>query len=288
MKTFINVLYRKILYKIPLKFLLLILVIVWVLYYNFSSAVETYDTISAGDISLNGNATQTFLSADEMYYKDTFCMMNNGSTNCNFTATYWWKSVTINQYRMVGCLIDIEISSSVWVSIHNNSNSRCEARFISVNSKDWWPDYTSLQCQTEYNLIPISSVDQNYCTTNNLCPSQDCPVCPPSWWSWYSNVYINDILHIWAPNIIMNIAEEIDRDYAYTASWYNMNIDVVWYNVDYDKIDSIVENQSYKPSSEDFVNILWILAPYTKIIVFFVFLFLVWAWIKKPFKSKKL
>lgn len=148
-------------------------------------------------------------------------------------------------------------------------------------------DYTSLECQTVYNLIPIESVDQNYCESNNLCPSQECPVVPVYTWD-ISNLYINNVLHLWAPNIIMNIPDEIDWDYAYTAWWQNMNIDVVGYNVDYEKIDSIVAFQNYKPSSEDFQKIIWLLAPYTKIIVFFVFLFIIWAWIKKPFKSKKL
>ena len=148
------------------------------------------------------------------------------------------------------------------------------------------PIYTSQQCQTAYSLIPISSVDSSYCTSNNLCPSwwtpSDCPNV------WVSNLFINDIFHPGAFNIIMNIPEEISRDYAYTNSWYNFNLDIEGYNVDYEKMQSVIDNQSYIPTEEDFQNIIAILTPYTKIIVFFVFLFIVWAWIKKPFKSKKL
>ena len=65
-----------------------------------------------------------------------------------------------------------------------------------------------------------------------------------------------------------------------------MNIDIVGYNVDYEKMQSIIDQQNYKPTQEDFSNIISILGPYSQIILFFVFLFIVWAWIKKPFKSK--
>ena len=30
--------------------------------------------------------------------------------------------------------------------------------------------YDSSKCQSEYSLIPVSSVDVNYCVQNDLCP----------------------------------------------------------------------------------------------------------------------
>lgn len=296
MKTFINVLYRRILYRIPLKFLLLLLAIFWLLFASFSSAdnvATLLDTtaISQTNIDTNWKTLVDFGSNWDAY---TVCF------------NYDWYVGSLQTW--IGSIVDYEPWTnftywSDWDWKYVCFYKSALDRYLNIKSRStttvvYWdyfilndllattlPVYTSLECQQAYSLIPISSVDQNYCITNNLCPS--CPSCP-SWWSGRSNVYINDILHVWAPNIVMNIAEEIDWDYEYTAWWNNMNIDVVWYNVDYEKIGEIIDNQNYKPSSEDFKNILWILAPYTKIIVFFVFLFLVWAWIKKPFKSKKL
>ena len=147
--------------------------------------------------------------------------------------------------------------------------------------------YTSLECQSEYSLIPISSVDQNYCTTNNLCPSEDCPDTPIYTWDltpWVSNIFINDVFHPGAYNVIMNIPQEIDWDYTYTNSGYNFNLDVVWYNQDTEYIEGLIDVQNYKPTSEDFTNVFGGFGYFGWLLVACLFVILVFYFIKKAFK----
>lgn len=143
--------------------------------------------------------------------------------------------------------------------------------------------YTSLQCQTEYNLIPISSVDSEYCENNNLCSSSDCPIYTWDLTPWVSNVYINDVFHPWAFNVIINIPEEIDRDYAYTNSWSNFNLDVVWYNQDTEYINWLIDINNYKPTSDDFSKVFWLFSNYWWLLVACLFVILVFYFVKKLF-----
>ena len=151
--------------------------------------------------------------------------------------------------------------------------------------------------------ILVSSINQSYCVNNWLCPScptideeycinnfnlispSSCPVCSGGVSNW-SSLWINNIQHLWASNIYMSIPEEISRDYSYSNSWEIMEVDVEGYNVDYDYINNVVEIQKYKPSDEDFNNIVWILAQYMPIIVIFIGLLFLYKLLKKPFKSK--
>lgn len=138
--------------------------------------------------------------------------------------------------------------------------------------KQFYPDYTSLQCQTEYNLIPISSVDTNYCVENQLCPNE----------SWtgdfsgdlqFSNLYINDILHPWKQNIFVNIPDYIMWDYNVVGDDFNIYVGS-GYDVDY--INSVIDINSYRPTSSDFTNVfvggLTLVFPYIVIVLFIVFI----------------
>lgn len=143
--------------------------------------------------------------------------------------------------------------------------------------------YTSLECQSEYSLIPVSSVDSSYCENNNLCSSLwgGCS------WSWdvsRSALYVNNIQHLWKPIINITIPEEIDRDYINT--WDSFDLDVVWYNVDYEAMSETLSVQKYRPTSEDFTKVVSILAPYMKILLFLLFAYIVIKRLKKPFSSK--
>lgn len=300
MKTFFNVLYRRILYKIPLKFLLILLAICAIFIASFSSAdniiYNSSSILNAFSVA-NWSSTHNFT----IPAKSTVCFFTTVNTiTCAFwnnNSMWWWELACITNNNNASTTVNFACTNTDWNSYMYYSST--------YNIADICPAKTSLECQTEYNLIPISSVDENYCTSNNLCPAQytesqcksvygliDESEC--TWWSWWwswwllTELYINNILHVWAPTILMNIPEEIDWDYAYTQWWNIMNIDVFGYNVDYEKMQSVIDTQSYIPTEDDFNNIIAILTPYTKIIVFFVFLFIVWAWIKKPFKSKKL
>lgn len=192
----------------------------------------------------------------------------------NLFGCFWFSVWEANDYN-------IYISDSDWRAVSFNIDFYY---LSSVSVVSWNPWYTSLQCQTEYNLIPVESVDQNYCTTNNLCPSVDCPEIPDNPNIWTSNIYINDIFHPGAFNVIMNIPEEIDWDYAYTNSWQNINIDVVWYNQDFEKIEWWINTNNYKPTSEDFTKIFTSFSSFWWLLIACLFVILVFYFVKKMFK----
>ena len=268
MKNFINVLYRRILYKIPLKLLLILLAIFWLLFActkaEFSDPVllETYSNWANNGSYSNANY-------------DILCIQN---WNCadrklvfNFTHWVWIYYSNLNNDQWMACTI----SGAIYF---DTTNSSCIFYIYWINVIN----YSSQQCQTEYNLIPIEDVDQNYCTTNNLCPSwwtpSDCPNV------WVSNLWINDIFHPWAFNIYMNIPQELDRDYAYTNSWANFNLDIVGYNVDYDYIDWVVDSQNYKPNSDDLSSIVSQIIPlFVPWLCIILLLYFIFRFIKKIF-----
>lgn len=141
-----------------------------------------------------------------------------------------------------------------------------------------WQDFDNLQ--DSYNAL---SWYYNSCVSElSSCLSWSSP------WTWdnWSALYINWIQHMWRSIIDVYIADEIEWDYSFDDTEFNLYVS--WYNVDTEYIDNIIRTQNYKPTSEDFTELVLMLAPYSKIIIFCVFLFIVWAWIKKPFKSKKL
>jgi len=277
MKTFLNVLYRRILYKIPLKLLLVLLAVFGLLFACFSSALTLNSSDYPWQFIFNLRSVQWNVDISPAWKWITCVNLDRDS----WGTFYDWENTYTFQNWNTYC------TDSSTVKINTNWYYAYYWYFFWDSfMKQFYPDYTSQQCQSEYNLIPINEVDSAYCESNNLCSSSWSPTDCPN--VWVSNVFINDLFHPWAFNIVMNIPEEIDWDYAYTNSWENMNIDVFGYNVDYEKIQSVVDLQNYKPTDEDFTEIIWILAPYSKIIIFFVVLFSLWAMIKKPFKSKKL
>lgn len=298
MKTFLRVIYTKIFYRIPLKFLLILLAIWTVLFVSFSSADNVWTLVQNINIDYTTVSTSSWKTLVNFWYNSSFTVCFRLYWSINSTLDFWISKnndsspdAFVKYYRVwqghYYCIFkSTDDAYFVVKSEVSNENVYWDYFILDNLLETTIPVYTSLECQTEYNLIPIEEVDQVYCESNNLCPAwwtpSDCPNV------WISNLFINDIFHPGAFNIIMNIPEEISRDYAYTNSWYNFNLDIEWYNVDYEKMQSVIDLQSYKPTSEDFTQIVWLLAPYTKIIVFFVFLFIIWAWIKKPFKSKRL
>lgn len=271
MGTFFRVIYTKILYRIPLKYLLIILAVVAVCIASFSNAWLVKTSYQAYVWSQN----------DKTYVNnscDMICINPNWST-CNdidlaFNLNHWRYAWSIHWWWDIG--------STYWFcssehTVYFSSFDWCSFTIDCYN----FTEYTSLQCQTEYSLIPISEVDSSYCESNNLCSSSECPDNPNV---WTSNLYINDVFHPWAFNVIVNIPEEIDRDYAYTNSWSNFNLDVVWYNQDTEYIESLIDINSYKPTSEDFTSVFSLFWEYWWLLVACLFVILLFYFIKRPFK----
>ena len=227
----------------------------------------------------------------------------------NWAYEYKWQDVdkynqklTLSSDYDFYCFIRLDRNNWAQYSFDNstwynwpNYNVYCDNRPVYIKSNHmlfyyykFWQgmipsQYTSLECQTVYNLIPIESVDQNYCTTNNLCPSQECPDVPVYTWD-ISQLYINNVLHIWASTILMDIPDEIDWDYEYTMWWNVMNIDIVGYNVDYDKINEQINLQNFKPSSEDLSQVVsWIIPLFVPWLCIILLLYFIFKFIKKIF-----
>lgn len=142
--------------------------------------------------------------------------------------------------------------------------------------------YTSLECQTEYNLIPVEDVDINYCVWNWLCPNECGSWTDFSWDLQYSNIYINSILHPWEENIFIDIPDYIQWDYSVTTWEFNVYV-WSWYDMDY--MNSIIKINSYRPTSSDFTNIfvsgLTLIFPYIFVLLLIIFM---WKLIKRVFK----
>lgn len=177
-------------------------------------------------------------------------------------------------------------STSNWtvssVYVWSNSYWKYELWNNYIKSREWYiknsdcpSQYTSLECQSEYSLIPISSVDENYCLDNNLCSSS-------TWNVSRSALYINNIQHLSSPIISVDIPDEISWDYSVENDRFNLNIE--GYNVDSDYIDWIINLQKSTPNNQDFnniiTNIIPLLVPGLVIILFIIFIF---RFIKKIF-----
>ena len=212
-------------------------------------------------------------TSSQVMFRDTLASGITPPLYCITQSSDWFYINIVP--RSSSCVIKV-----VWISNSDYTKAQCKSTYWLIEDSEC-VGMTSLECQTQYSLIPISSVDSSYCQSNNLCPS--CPVCPEVS-SWFSNVYINDIFHPSAFNIIINIPEEIDWDYAYTGSWTNLNIDVVWYNVDYTYINDIVDTQNYKPSWEDLTNIVSSVLPlFVPGLVIILLIYFIFRFIKKIF-----
>lgn len=230
----------------------------WVSIYEFE--LENINRRYQWQFEFNNETYIDIWSVPNSYYANYFTFFSEFQTSENIEG---WSLFLICSWVW-----------NVFSTIQNNNQQECT-----------WNIMTSLECQSEYSLIPISSVDSTYCESNNLCSSSWWGECEP-WDSNWSALYINDIQHLWKPIISIDIPEEIDRDYLSTDSQFN--VDIIGYNVDYEKINTLVDLQSYKPSSDDFTKLISDNLPLIlKYLLIVLFLFFVYKGIKKPFSSKK-
>ena len=176
------------------------------------------------------------------------------------------------------------------IYLKNNSTSSITYNLYNISRITTWFDssscddpYTSLECQQEYSLIPISSVDANYCSSNNLCSSSGCDECPEfTGDSNWSALYINNVLHDSRPIVRVDIPSEIDRDYSTTPNEFDLNIS--WYNVDTEWMDGVLSVQNYKPTTDDFSALVWEALPkFWWLLAVCLFVILVFYMIKKVF-----
>lgn len=213
--------------------------------------------------------------------------------NTNSENNLYYEFSPYSQYNAVYSVYFTWVNATSmqnWILLEWNDCSLVQSDLYTCIDNYSICDWNLRSCQSDLSTATgyidsleweISQCSQDLINCSNSSNTWSCE----SWSNW-SALFINDIQHLWKPNIFITIPEEIDWDY--TSDWDYFDLDINGYNVDTEYIDWIIRTQNYKPTTEDFTKLVWLLAPYTKILVFLLFVFLIWAWIKKPFKSKKL
>lgn len=253
--------------------------------YNFSNYDDSYILTYSND---NNSFDITFDSKFEWQY---FCIQDYNwnsawriefsfwSSQLNFNdpiysncfIIYWW---TYNHVDLWGGAVKVVLLLDSDF-IDNNLSSDCP---VCPSCPSW----SSQQCQSEYNLIPVSSIDNSYCENNNLCPLYTGWSCE----TWdnenWSALYINDIQHNSASVIDITIPEEISRDYINENGLFDL--DIQWYNVDSEYIEWVINNQNYIPTSEDLSNVFSNLGLFWSLLVVWLFIILLFYMFKSVFK----
>lgn len=123
----------------------------------------------------------------------------------------------------------------------------------------WYCEYTQIECEENYSLIPLTEINNEYCEINNLCNvyTWNSQI---SWDIARSSIFINDIQHESRWNINIYIPEEISRNYT----WNEETIDIYinGYNVDNEYISQIIENEKMTPTADDFSYLIENLGDY--------------------------
>lgn len=187
-----------------------------------------------------------------------FCEDINFNWSSSFTWLNWIYQVTLTsdcQTQLTDWNFDLYYNS-VWFF------------YISLN---WNLDIFTSSSDCDVSWI-ISPLDTNYCVQNDLCPVPDN----------FSQLFINNLEFQSHPVINIEIPDYITWDYTWTESWFNLYI-WSWYDVDY--INSIIDINSYRPTSEDFtymfVSGLTLIFPYIFVALLIIF---IWKLIKRIFK----
>lgn len=161
-----------------------------------------------------------------------------------------------------------------------NDNIPCEENNTSCDYSEYEQTISTLSwnlatCEWLYNSCDIN---YNSCTEElNLCMSW-----AVSWsWTQRSALFINNIQHIWAWIINLTIPEEINRNYEYVNE--ELDIDIVWYNVDEEYITNIIQKEKLTPTKEDFAYLIENLGWYIPLLCVAWLVIYAWYIIRKVF-----
>ena len=244
-----------------------------ILFACFSSAVH-YEFINT-DWNWNSfhygqlQSTQTF--DNSRWYLACF-QIEADQSNCyngicwilhmwNDTAVVkWWEYMTCTRYAW-----EITLTSDYTYHYYNI-----------ILWIDWlYPNYTSLECQTEYNLIPIDDVNANYCNLNFwMIDPRDCPTTEWTWAISWTPRFINDEQYPWTNLLNINIPEDIAHSVIYNEEETIVNVE--WYNADENYINWILQKEKLTPTNEDIEEMItWFMInyfPYLALAIVFLYL----------------
>lgn len=227
-----------------------------------SSSVCAWNNLKVYSSDVNNNIWDyLFDLSTTKYYcvSDEYVVFKNNRDNylsCtvytfNLDNSWWWNSCDYSEYES-------QISTLSW------SLSTCQWLYSSLES--------------DYDLL----------SWNYLICTSDLNTCIQNWWSsWsgefqWSSLYINNNQFLWNKNIFVNIPQEIN--YSYSNTWDNAEIDIVWYNVDTEYIEWIIDIQTNKPDKVDLNNIItWLIPLFVPWFGIILFIYFVFRLIKKIF-----
>ena len=162
-------------------------------------------------------------------------------------------------------------------------NCEDQVSFCTSQLSSCMSNYSS--CQSSLNTLSwsLASCESDYWQCQSDLANCGEWICPElTWWSCeyesgdiqWSSLFINQIQYFGASNIDITIPDEIAWDY--TGDEDNFYLDVEWLNGDTEYIQSIIDINSYRPSSSDFTDVfvsgLTLVMPYIVILLFIVFI----------------
>lgn len=330
MKGILRGLYNSIFRRLPLRFLLILLVVFSVLFactradYNWYSFIQTWINANSYGFTFARNGwrnvkiltnTQTtwyvcfnynyysinstpsfYLFSCNTNYSNSYNLANQSdctnlwaiikiTDNNSWSSDYYCYSVSWNPYLFISRWTSTSSTINFyykyyyyipsWITLDNIQSFTAVER--DCPSCPSCPDTPT--CDYSWYILE-SDITQQYCVSNNLCPSSDCPIY--TWDSQWSALFINDIQHQGAWIIDITIPEEISWDYSNENDTFSL--DVEWYNVDPDYINAIIWTQTYTPDSKDFSKVVSEIIPlFVPWLVVILFLYFVFRFIKKIF-----
>lgn len=193
---------------------------------------------------------------------------------------WWWNDCSSVESQLSSCQSDLVTATWNIATLTSSLNS-CQSDLISCQNDS---SCTQLKCENDYQLIPESSINSEYCEDRfNLIDPENCP---SSWWTgdiMWSWIFVNSHQINGAENVYLWVPDFLNWDYTYIDSGSTLEINIE-NEGDTDYIQWIIDINSYSPTNEEFIQSfvggLTLLIPYIVIVLFVV---AIWKLIRKIF-----
>lgn len=161
--------------------------------------------------------------------------------------------------------VDLNSSCNQTIGLLNNELTSCQSALSGCQNTS--------SCDYSWYILE-SEVTQNYCEVRyDLITPGDCP---SNGWSGevlWSSFWVNERQIMWWKNIYLYLPDFLDWSYTYVDENLQVDVENEW---DAEYIQSIIDINSYRPSSSDFTDtfISWLtlVFPYIVIVLFIVFI----------------
>lgn len=243
---------------------------------------------------------------NKIYWYAFYCMNWDFSISCpswrsfdfywNFDAPMMSVEECENQYNLVP-LSDLtscqsSLATATWNLVSCQSDlSSCQLRAnqCNVSLESCQESLQNQSCPSTWEILSgyilQSEVTSNYCQVEFwLIDPVNCPASGGTGDVNWSSFFVNNFQVQGARNIYLFMPDFLNWDYTYIDNWNTLNIEVENQG-DEDYIQSVIDINSYRPTSEDFTGVfvsgLTLVMPYIVIVLFIIF---VRKMIKKIFR----